>query len=61
MSIIYRTAVLADAPAIDGIFRESFRDTFAHLYAPQDLAAFLGQFTPRAWADEITDLRYAFR
>ena len=61
MSIIYRTAVLADAPAIDGIFRESFRDTFAHLYAPQDLAAFLVQFTPRAWADEITDLRYAFR
>lgn len=61
MSITYRTATVADVPAIDHLFRASFCDTFAHLYRPQDLAAFLGQFTAQAWKEEITDLRYAFR
>jgi GNAT superfamily N-acetyltransferase len=61
MTIRYRTAGVADIPAIDRIFRASFCDTFAHLYRPRDLAAFLAQFTPRAWTEEITDLRYAFR
>ena len=61
MSITYRTAGVADVPAIDRVFRASFCDTFEHLYRPQDLAAFLAQFTTHAWTHEITDLRYAFR
>lgn len=61
MTISYRTAGVADIPAIDRVFRASFCETFAHLYRPNDLAAFLAQFTPQAWTDEITDLRYAFR
>ena len=61
MSVTYRTATVADVPAIDRVFRASFCDTFAHLYRPQDLTAFLGKFTNRAWTEEITDLRYAFR
>ena len=61
MSITYRTATVADVPAIDRVFRASFCDTFAHLYRPQDLTAFLAKFTNRAWTEEITDLRYAFR
>ena len=61
MSVTYRDATAADLPAIDGVFRASFCDTFAHLYRPDDLAAFLGQFTPEAWADEFNDQRYRFR
>lgn len=56
-----RDATAADLPAIDRVFRESFCDTFAHLYAPTDLADFLAKFTPEAWLEEFDDRRYAFR
>jgi len=61
MTISYRDATSADLPAIDRVFRTSFCDTFAHLHRPEDLAAFLGQFTPEAWAEEFHDPRYRFR
>jgi L-amino acid N-acyltransferase YncA len=57
----FRDATAADLPAIDRLFRQSFCDTFAHLYRAEDLDAFLGQFTPRAWTDEFTDRGYRFR
>src|SRR5438445_7532090 len=41
MTITYRRATLADAEALDRIFKASFRDTFAHLYGHEDLHAFL--------------------
>lgn len=56
-----RDASPADLSAIDRVFRQSFCDTFAHLYRPEDLAAFLADFTPQAWSDEFTDARYRFR
>ncbi len=56
-----RDATAADLPAIDRIFRQSFCDTFAHLYQPEDLDVFLGQFTPEAWVGEFNDPRYRFR
>ena len=56
----HRDATAADLPAIDRVFRQSFCDTFAHLYRPEDLAAFLGKFTPEAWAEEFHDPRYRF-
>jgi len=56
-----RDATAADLPAVDRIFRQSFCDTFAHLYAQADLDAFLGQFTPEAWAEEFDDGSYRFR
>jgi ribosomal protein S18 acetylase RimI-like enzyme len=59
--MIIRAATAADLPAIDRIFRQSFCDTFAHLYAPDDLAAFLDKFTPDAWAEEFNDPAYSFR
>lgn len=59
--MIFRDATAADLPAIDRLFRASFRDTFAHLYRAEDLAAFLGEFTPDAWAGEFNDRRYRFR
>ena len=56
-----RDATAADLPAVDRIFRQSFCDTFGHLYAQADLDAFLGQFTPEAWAEEFDDGSYRFR
>jgi ribosomal protein S18 acetylase RimI-like enzyme len=56
-----RDATAADLPAIDRVFRTSFCETFAHLYRPEDLAAFLARFTPDAWAKEFADPRYRFR
>jgi GNAT superfamily N-acetyltransferase len=56
-----RDATFDDLPAVDRVFRQSFCDTFAHLYRPEDLAAFLAQFTPEAWAEEFADPRYRFR
>ena len=50
-----------DLPAIDRLFRTSFVETFGPLYAPDDLAMFLAQFTPEAWAAELADPRFAFR
>jgi ribosomal protein S18 acetylase RimI-like enzyme len=56
--ITYRDPTPADLPAIDALFCRSFADTFAHLYAPADLAAFFAKFTPQAWADELATLRF---
>ena len=61
MTISYRQARVDDAPAIDRVFRESFCDTFAHLYRPEDLEAFLSAFTLDAWRSELGDERFAFR
>ena len=61
MTIVYRQASVDDAPAIDRVFRESFCDTFAHLYRPEDLQAFLSAFTLDAWRSELADERFAFR
>jgi diamine N-acetyltransferase len=57
----FRDATLADLPDVDRVFRTGFQDTFAHLYGEEDLAAFLAQFTPQAWAEEFGDPRYRFR
>jgi ribosomal protein S18 acetylase RimI-like enzyme len=59
--MIVRPATAADLPAVDRVFRTSFCDTFAHLYAPEDLAAFLGGFTSQGWATELADPRFAFQ
>ena len=61
MNIAYRRARVDDAPAIDRVFRESFCDTFAHLYRSEDLQAFLSAFTLDAWRSELGDERFAFR
>lgn len=56
----HRDAIAFDLPAIDRLFRRSFCDTFGHLYRSEDLAAFLAQFSPEAWAEEFDDPHYAF-
>ena len=61
MTISYRRAGPEDAAAIGRLFRTVFCDTFAHLYRPEDLDAFLSKFTLDAWTAELSDERYAFQ
>ncbi|MEH3048537.1 GNAT family N-acetyltransferase [Sphingomonas adhaesiva] len=56
-----RTATAADAPVIASLARQTFADTFGHLYSPENLASFLAIHTPENWAAEIADPRYAVR
>lgn len=58
--IDFRDARQEDLPAIGALFERSFCDTFAHLYAPEDLATFLAKFTPETWRQEFEDREYAF-
>jgi len=55
MTITYRDATIADAPALDRIFDTSFCDTFGHLYRSEDLAAFLGSFGIADWEAQLAD------
>jgi ribosomal protein S18 acetylase RimI-like enzyme len=59
--IEYRTPTEADAPIIADLFERSFVETFGPLYRPEDLAAFLGQFSLDAWRAELADPALAFR
>lgn len=59
--IRYREPGPDDAAAIRALFEGSFVDTFAHLYKPADLQAFLVQFTEQAWRAELADPAFAFR
>ncbi|GAA4748883.1 GNAT family N-acetyltransferase [Sphingomonas daechungensis] len=61
MNLSYRSAGLEDAEAVDRVFRATFIDTFAHLYRPEDLEAFLAKFTLEAWRAELADDRFVFR
>jgi GNAT superfamily N-acetyltransferase len=61
MTITYRAATVADAATLDRIFDTSFCDTFAHLYRPEDLEAFLTSFGIADWEAELTNPAYAFR
>lgn len=56
-----RDAVPADAAIVAALARQTFEDTFGHLYAPEDLALFLDRHTEEAWAAEIADPAYAVR
>jgi ribosomal protein S18 acetylase RimI-like enzyme len=59
--IAYRVPAANDWAEIDGVFRASFAETFAHLYDPADLAAFFKKFSEETWRAELSDRRYAFR
>jgi GNAT superfamily N-acetyltransferase len=50
-----------DAGALAALFRDTFTETFQHLYAPSDLAAFLAQHTAEHWAEQIRDRAFAVR
>lgn len=56
MSVTYRAGVVADAAALAALARETFVETFGHLYRPEDLNAFLEEHkTEPAWAAALAD------
>jgi len=59
--ITYRDATPEDAATLDRIFDASFCETFAHLYRPEDLDAFLTSFGIEDWQEQLRDPSYAFR
>jgi GNAT superfamily N-acetyltransferase len=59
--ITYRDGTPADAAALDRIFDVTFCDTFAHLYAGEDLEAFLGSFGIAEWEAQLADPAFAYR
>lgn len=60
-AMTYRDAGPHDADALAALFRDSFTDTFGHLYRPEDLATFLSGFGEARWAAELADPAFAIR
>lgn len=59
--ISYRDGTPADANALNRLARETFIETFGHLYAPHDLGAFLERHTPQAYREDLSDPAFAIR
>jgi ribosomal protein S18 acetylase RimI-like enzyme len=61
MTLTYRDATPADAATLDRLFDTSFCETFAHLYRPEDLNAFLSSFGVADWEAQLRDSAFACR
>lgn len=61
MTIAFRNARPSDADALAELGRRSFVETFAHLYSPEDLTAFLANHSVDSWAQELADPAFAVR
>ncbi|MFL6763764.1 MAG: GNAT family N-acetyltransferase [Sphingomicrobium sp.] len=61
MTISYRDATQADAPALRELFAESFVETFGHLYRPEDLNEFLDGNSNAKWDANLSDPEVAIR
>ncbi len=59
--IAYRSATPADSAALATLGRDSFCETFGHLYTPADLALFLENHTVAAWGEELANPAFAVR
>ena len=59
--IVWRDAGPDDAATLAAIGRQSFIETFGHLYSPENLAAFLENHSEEGWRQELTDPLYAVR
>ena len=57
----YRTAEAADAARLAALGARTFRETFGHLYRPDDLALFLAKHSETGWAQELADPRFVVR
>ncbi len=60
-AVAFRNAAPADAAAIAALGRETFVETFGHLYTPDNLAAFLVNHSEENWRAELSDPRFAVR
>lgn len=61
MEVSWRDAGPEDAPLLGKIGRQSFTETFGHLYTSENLAAFLENHSEANWRGELSDPRYAVR
>lgn len=59
--VTWRDGVPEDALLLGEIGRQSFIETFGHLYTPENLAAFLEIHNEANWRAELADPRYAVR
>jgi GNAT superfamily N-acetyltransferase len=59
--ISYRDASPADAAILADLHRRSFVETFAHLYRPEDLEAFLLRLSEEGYRDELSDGEHQVR
>jgi GNAT superfamily N-acetyltransferase len=59
--MIYRDATVDDAPRLAELFRQSFCETFGHLYRSEDLAAFLSGQGEQHWHEQLADGAFAVR
>lgn len=59
--IAYRDATSDDAPALARLGKQTFTETFGHLYAPDDLALFLENHTEAKWRADLADPGLAVR
>lgn len=61
MTIAYRDGRPGDGAALSALFCTAFAETFGHLYAAEDLAAFLCDKEESAFERELADPAFAFR
>lgn len=61
MSADYRDGQAGDGAAISKLFCKSFAATFGHLYADEDIAAFLCNKQPEQFEEQLADPDFAFR
>jgi ribosomal protein S18 acetylase RimI-like enzyme len=59
--ITYRDIGPEDAASLADLHRRSFVETFAHLYRPEDLEAFLDQLNEEGFRAELLDGRHQVR
>lgn len=59
--IVWRDAGPQDAEALAAIGKQTFTETFGHLYTPENLAVFLENHDPGKWRAELADPRFPIR
>jgi ribosomal protein S18 acetylase RimI-like enzyme len=57
----YRDGRPGDGEALSALFCEAFAATFGHLYAQEDIAAFLCNKQPESFEAQLADPAFAFR
>ena len=61
MTTTYRDGRPGDGAALSKLFCESFAATFGHLYAAEDIAAFLCDKQPEQFESQLANPEFAFR
>lgn len=60
-TVSFRDADPADSATLAELARETFAETFGHLYTPENLAAFLAGHSEENWRRKLEDPHFAIR